>query len=290
MKRDFDFLIVTGPTASGKTKKALDIALENDGVIINCDSQQVYSDFKILSAYPDQKDIDSVLHKLFGYLEFNQETSAAEWAKLASKIICETLDQGKLPIVTGGTGMYIHILTKGISPMPEVSKETRQYVGDLAKNNFHELLNTIYNKDPKIQDYIKPENHRQAIRAMEIFYETGKSILDFYNKPKVKFIEGLKYKVILLNPERGVLYENINKRFDMMIKNGAIEEVEEFLHKHKDQEFEEIVRQPIFKIIGTKEIAQYIKGKTKLKDICENIKAQTRQYAKRQQTWFKKYI
>lgn len=283
-------LVITGPTASGKTKLALEKAKELNGVIINCDSLQVYKDLKILTAFPSDEVLSQVSHKLFGYLNFDEKISAVEWAKSASEEIEKAFSIGKLPIITGGTGFYINILMNGISPLPQVSIKNREAANQLALSNFENLCNDLYKLDPKLRDILSKEKHHQLIRAYEIFLETGKSIMEFLNLPKVNFIKDVNFKIIKLLPERKELYKNIELRFDKMLQDEAIEEVKRLLNKINISDRNELFQYTIFKAIGAKEITFYLDGFMNFSQMRENALLSSRHYAKRQITWFRNQL
>lgn len=283
--------IIAGPTASGKTAYAINKALEIGGEIVNCDSLQVYKDLKILTAYPTPDELSMVNHRAFGYLEYNEKTTSVDWAKVVSNEIEEIFQNGKIPVIVGGTGLYINSLVNGISPLPEVSERNREISTNFAKEDFEELCKKVYELDPELINLILPENHRQMIRAYEIFLETGKSIRYFYSLPKIKFIDNVDFEITVIDIDRNKLYEKINLRFDMMLENGAIEEVEELLNIINNPDKDEIFKNyPIFKAIGSKEIAKYLDGDISYEKMKELSKTASRQYAKRQITWFKHQV
>lgn len=280
-------LVITGPTASGKTKLAIDKAQELNGEIINYDRLQVYNKLKILTAYPTNEEINSATHKLFGYINYNKNISVVDWAKSAATEIQKTWNNNKLPILVGGTGMYINILINGISPLPDIPDEIRNKALLLANNNFKKLCNDVYKFDIKIKDIIKSENHHQMIRAWEIQQASNRSILYFYSLPKQTFINA-KFMIISTNIDRETLYNKINKRFDLMIKNGAIEEVEELMKKFNTNNYGHLFNKyHIFKAIGAKEIVKYLNNEINYNTMLELSKQHSRNYAKRQITWFK---
>ena len=280
-------LVITGPTASGKTALAIQKAQELGGEIINYDSLQVYNELKILTAYPTEEELSLAKHKLFGYLNYNQNTTAVEWARKACIEIQSTWGNNKLPILVGGTGLYLNILINGISPLPMISHETRILATELSQIDFEQLCSGVYNQDPSLRNIIKPENHHQMIRAWEIQYETGKSIRYFFDLPKQYFINAA-FEYINLNPDRQYLYDRINKRFDSMIAQGAIQEVQVLLRKFENINTLELFNKyHIFKAIGAKEIIDYLNGNINYNTMLELSKQHSRNYAKRQITWFR---
>lgn len=284
-------LIITGPTASGKTALAIEKAQSLNGVIINYDSLQVYRDLPILTAYPTKDEISSAPHRLFGYLNYNENISVVDWAKLAASEINKVWSIEKLPILVGGTGMYIDILIHGISPLPNIPQKIRSKAIELANSDFKKLCSDVYKFDSKLQSIIKPENHHQMVRAWEVQNASDKSILYFYFLPKQQFINA-EFEFINMNIDREVLYNKINKRFDIMIENGAIDEVKELLKKFNTYDntsnYEELFKKyNIFKAIGAKEIVMYLNNKISYNTMIDISKQHSRNYAKRQITWFK---
>ncbi|MDR0942594.1 MAG: tRNA (adenosine(37)-N6)-dimethylallyltransferase MiaA [Holosporales bacterium] len=281
--------IVAGPTASGKTKYAIEKAKEIGGEIINCDSLQIYDELKTLTAYPTKEEMDGVPHKLFGYLKYNQKSTVADWATLAAKEVEKTFQNGKIPIIAGGSGLYINILTNGISPLPEVSSKNRKLAEESAKNDYNALCDELYKFDPELRNFITNDKRRQTIRAYEIFLETGKSILRYFKDyPKLKFLENVEYEYKIMEYERAALYEKINERLEYMLQAGAIEEVKQLLSKIGCDDRTALFNDyPIFKAIGAKEITLYLDGIYSFEKMKEMIKTNTRHYAKRQITWFK---
>ena len=286
-----DVRIIVGPTACGKTKRAVELAKAIGGEIINCDSLQIYNDLKILTAFPSDEDMDGIKHKLFGYLDYDQKTSAVEWAKRAAVEIRKTLDMGKVPIIVGGTGMYLKTLIEGISPMPDISEQNRKKANDLASQNFDSLCYELYAFDPELRRLLPKSKHHQLVRAYEVFLETGKSIRYFQGLPKLNFIENINFEFEIINIERSELYERISRRFDQMLKDGAIEEVNQLLKKINNPNRTEIFKNyPIFKAIGAKEITMFIDGIYSFEQMREVSITNSKHYAKRQITWFKHQI
>lgn len=284
-------IVVVGATASGKTKYAIEKAKLCNGEVINCDSLQVYKDLKTLTAFPTEEELFATKHKLFGYLDYDQKTSAVEWAKLASAEIEKTLNSGKTPIIVGGTGLYIKTLMDGISPIPEISEKNRNIANKKVLDNFDELCETLYKIDSGLKDLFPKEKHHQLIRAFEIFLETGKSIRYFRSLPKTKFIENIDFNINFIDCDREALYERINSRFDLMLELGAIEEVESLLKKIDISDRDVVFKNfPIFNAIGAKEITRYLDGIYSFCEMKDIAKTNSRHYAKRQITWFKHQI
>ena len=284
-------IIVAGPTASGKSKYAIEIAQSQNGEIINCDSLQVYKHLQILTSYPKEEDQMIVPHKLFGYLDCFEKTTAADWAEKASIAIEGILQNNKVPIIVGGTGLYINTLINGISPIPSVCKENREKALKLAYEDYEDLCRKVYEIDDEIKNIITKDKHKQMIRAYEVFLETNQSILTFYKLSKKMFLNNVKPEYHIINVDRSILYQKINIRFREMLHNGAIDEVRDLLNSiREDDKYTIFKKYPIFNAIGAKEIVAYLDGIFTLEDVIEISSLNSRRYAKRQITWFKHKI
>ncbi|MDR1333575.1 MAG: tRNA (adenosine(37)-N6)-dimethylallyltransferase MiaA [Holosporales bacterium] len=329
-------LLILGPTASGKTARALEVASKIGGEIINCDRMQMYNCLKILTAFPSDSDMQTVPHKLFGVLEYYHESSAVAWAALAAREIETTLDfaskppesglllgdterrsgvysgvhehsstgstqqetdsgglvgsllhKGKVPIIVGGTGLYVNVLIDGIAPLPTVSKNVREQVANM---DYNELCSELYKSDARLIEVIPRQRHHQVIRAYEVFLETGQSVLEFRSLQKKTFLENVQYECEVLSCEREVLYERIDRRFEKMLEMGAVEEVKRLLEvvEYERQQRDAIFKKyPVFNVIGAREIVAYLDGDISLQQMKEAATLNSRHYAKRQITWFR---
>ncbi len=277
--------VIVGATASGKSKKALELADKYDSVIINADSLQVYEDLPTLTAQPNDIERKTIPHKMYGFMPFHQKINARMWANEASSLIKNALNKRKRPIIVGGTGMYIKCLVDGISELPHIDEDIRQTAIGLSKKNYQKLCEIVYKNDIKLQNLITPSQNRQMIRAYEIFLQTGQSIRTFFEKPKIQFLNNVDYQFIMPSIERISLYENINKRFKQMIKNGAIEEVSILLQKTSGK-----TNYSVFQAIGALEIVGYLKNELTLAETIDISAMKSRRYAKRQITWIKNQI
>lgn len=259
--------IIVGPTASGKSGIALKKAQTEKGQIVNADAFQVYKDLRILTARPSMADEQKVPHYLYGYTDAQTQENVQSWLQKIVQIL-PTLSH---PIVVGGTGMYINALINGINEMPDIPSEIRQKVRQMTIKEVSSLLKG----QSRFSD---PQRQR---RALEVFLTTGKPITYFQNQPLKKMIEA-DFNVILVQPEREIVYQNIETRLQQMLKNGAIEEVNNLLNIK--------AKGGVMKAIGVKEITQYIKGKSSFDEMQNQILLATRHYAKRQMTWFRHQI
>ena len=272
-------ILLAGPTASGKSRLAIQLAKKLNGEIINADSMQVYKEFSILSSRPDRKEIKKIKHHLYGIISVKKNFSAGNWLKLAKNRINRCHKDKKIPIIVGGTGLYFNTITKGISKIPNIDIKTRSKVRSLFKklghNNFYQKLLKI---DPKVKNKILPTDSQRAQRAYEVILKTKKSLFDWIMDTKSDFIN-FEIKKIFLDIPREELLKKIFSRTELMFKNNCMEEVKKFnlLKLNKSLSAN--------KLIGVQEINEYLKGSISLDQCKELIIIKTRQYAKRQNTW-----
>ena len=272
-------ILISGPTASGKSNFAIKVAKKIDGEIINADSMQVYKQLKILSARPDPKKYQKIRHHLYGFHNVTKNFSTGDWLKLVNKKIEEVQKRKKTPILVGGTGLYFKALTEGLVKIPNISLKFRNQIRNLQKkigqNRFYEKLLKL---DPSSRGKINPTDKQRSIRAYEVKKFTKKSLHDWFKNTKSNFLLGDFFKIYLEYP-RQELIERINLRTEEMMANGAIKEVKSFINLgvRKDKSAN--------KAIGVNEIREYLKKQKNLNETIEKIAIKTRQYAKRQSTW-----
>ncbi|MDQ2087009.1 tRNA (adenosine(37)-N6)-dimethylallyltransferase MiaA [Herbivorax sp. ANBcel31] len=276
-------IVVVGPTASGKTKASIGLAKEIQGEIVSADSMQVYKYMDIGTAKPSNEEMDGIKHHLINEITPDTEFSVAKYQQLAYKYIDEILKKDKVPIVCGGTGLYINSLIYNIEFADTVCDwELRRKLEKEAKEYGNEY---IYNKlkaiDPKATEKIHKNNVKRVIRAIEVYSCTNKPI-SLHQEESLKNPPKYNYIVIGLTKERKRLYEDIEKRVDIMIKEGLVEEVKNLIEMGYDKDT--IAMQGL----GYKEIMSYIKGELSKEESLYILKRDTRRYAKRQITWFKK--
>ena len=276
-------IVIVGPTASGKTALSIELAKKINGEIISCDSMQIYKDLNIGSAKPTIEEMQGIKHYLIDEVEPTQRFSVAEYKKRAEKAIEEIIKKGKIPIVVGGTGLYANSLIYGIEYNEiEYDEKYRNELMKLAQTE--EGLESLFEKaqkiDPKAMEKISKNDKKRIVRILEIYNSTGKTKTEQEKESRKKEVK-YDYKVFALNMERSVLYERINKRVDIMLEQGLIEEVKNILKKYN--EFPTAMQ-----AIGYKEIVEYFNGDLTKQEAIEKIKQESRRYAKRQLTWFKK--
>jgi tRNA dimethylallyltransferase len=270
--------LIAGPTASGKTASALYLAKSRNIVIINADSAQVYSDLPVLSAQPTKDEQASTPHRLFGYLDGHTACSAARWAADAKLEIAEAHKIGRLPVLVGGTGLYLRTLLDGIAPIPEVDADTRAEIRSLPVEAAFARLQTA---DKAMADALAPTDSSRIARALEVIESTGRSIAE-WRKDKAGGISGnVALHPVILLPPRDWLYDRCDARFDAMMAGGAIGEVEALLARGLPGDA------PIMRAIGVPEISAMLAGKITRDEAIILGKTATRQYAKRQFTWFR---
>ena len=272
-------ILISGPTASGKSNFAIKLAKKINGEIVNADSMQVYKELKILSARPDPKDYQKIKHHLYGFHNVKKSFSTGDWIKLAVKKINELKKRKKIPIFVGGTGLYFKALTDGLVNIPNIPVRSRNKIRvlqeTLGQKKFYQKLLKL---DLKSKNKINPTDVQRSIRAYEVKLFTKKSLHDWFKKTKSFFKDDEFYKIYIEYPRKDLI-ERIEKRTEQMIKMGAINEVKRFikLKIKKDNS--------VNKAIGVNEIKEFLNHEKELSDIKEKISIKTRQYAKRQSTW-----
>ena len=276
-------IVICGPTASGKTGLSIELAKKINGEIISCDSMQIYRDMTIGTAKPTIEEMDGIKHYLIDCVSPEERYSVADYKKDAIKDIKEVLQKGKVPIVVGGTGLYIESLLYGIE-FNEI-KVDLQYRKKLGEIEEKEGLDTLYELATKIDEEaikkISRNDRKRIYRILEIYHSTGKTKTELEIESRKNGPE-FDYILFGITMDREKLYDRINKRVDIMIQNGLIEEVKELLKKYKS--FPTAMQG-----LGYKEVVSYLDGEYSKEEMIEKIKMETRRYAKRQLTWFRKY-
>lgn len=275
-------IVICGPTASGKTALSIELAKKIDGQIVSADSMQIYKDMDIGSAKPTKEEMGGIKHYMIDFVYPDTRYSVADYQKQASQAIEEILKNKKMPIVVGGTGLYVDSLIYGIEYKEmELDKEYRQYLEKIADTEGLEKLYYMAEKiDKEAMKTISINDKKRILRVLEIYHQTGKTKTEQEiesRKNEVKY----DYKVFAINMDRQILYDRINKRVDSMIQDGLIQEVQNIIKKYKQYP-------TAMQALGYKEIKQYLEGELTKQEAIEKIKQETRRYAKRQLTWFRK--
>ena len=275
-------IVICGPTASGKTALSIELAKKIDGEIVSCDSMQIYKEMDIGTAKPTVEEMQGIKHYMIGIISPNERYSVADYKKDAKKAIREILNKGKVPIVVGGTGLYIDSLIYEIEYQDiEFDKEYREHLEkEVKEKGLEELYNVAKEIDPEAIEKISKNDKKRILRILEIYHATGENKTEQERKSRQKEVE-YDYKVYALNMDREKLYDRINKRVDKMIEEGLIQEVEKIYKKYND--FPTAMQG-----LGYKEVVEYLEGKLTKEEMIEKIKQETRRYAKRQLTWFRK--
>lgn len=278
-------LLIAGPTASGKSALAMAVAEAFDGVVINADSMQVYQELQIVTARPDTAEESRVPHRLYGCLPASQACSVGDWLGMAAPAIEETWAEGRVPVVTGGTGMYLKSLVEGIAEIPAVADDVRAAVqadyDAIGGAAFRDQLDLV---DPLAAARLGPADRQRLTRAMEVYRSTRIPLSDWLARGNAPVLEGAQYVTLVLEPPREWLYARIDARFALMVEHGALEEVRAFMALGLDPTL------PASKAVGVRELAAYLDGECSLSEAIEGAQQASRHYAKRQMTWFRNQI
>jgi len=269
--------LIAGPTASGKSALALEFAKRNDGIIVNADSAQLYRDIPILSAAPAPRDLKQVEHRLYGVLDGARPCSAADWAGMARREIDEIHGSGNLPVLVGGTGLYLRTLLNGIAPVPAIDPEIRERV---RSRSVGDNLADLEKLDPAAAERLNPADTTRIARALEVVRSTGKTLAEWQEGREGGIGDRIDLRPIILLPPRDWLYRRCDERFETMIEAGADEEASALLARNLSPDL------PVMRAIGVREVADYVRGSTTRDEAIAAGQQATRRYAKRQYTWF----
>ena len=279
MSQEKKIILLSGPTASGKSKLALKLATYLNSEIINADSMQVYKEISILTSKPKLKDKKNIKHHLYGFISVKKKFSTGHWLKIVIKKIKQQWKKGKTPIIVGGTGLYFKALTDGLVEIPNIPNKTRVHIRNLHKKiGQKEFYKNLIRLDPLVKGKISPQDIQRSIRSYEVKLLTKKSIYKWYKDTKSLF-NYTDFTKIYIDFPRDKLIKRINERTEKMIKKGAVKEVKGFLRLNIRED------NSSYKIIGISEIKRFLENKQNISDTKELISIKTRQYAKRQRTW-----
>jgi tRNA dimethylallyltransferase len=275
-------LTIAGPTAVGKTEISLDVAERLDAEIISVDSRQVYEELTIGTAKPSPAAQDRVLHHFIGERTLREPFSAGAYAEAANDRIRDILDRGNRPLVVGGSTLYLHALQYGLADIPEVDDEVRGRLEDrLEKEGQEALYAELQDVDPEQAAEMDATKTQRVVRALEVYHGTGKTLSHYYeNQPEPPF----EYKTVVLNRDREKLYERINRRVDQMLEEGLLDEVRDVMAIRGVQ-----LDEPPLSTIGYREPIQHLRGEIDHDEMVRLVKRNSRRYAKRQLTWFRRY-
>jgi len=275
-------LIIAGPTASGKSALAVDAAVALNGVVINCDAMQIYKNIPVIAATPAANDKAKAPHRLYELYDCSKRGNVVEWLDLCVAEIHRCWTDNKLPIIVGGTGMYIDALIKGVTPIPEVLPEIRQNLHQrLQKEGLLQLYIELQEKDAEMAAKLNPNDKTRIVRALEIIASTGKKLSEWYQVPLVQKLPEARFKVVKIVPAISDIEQRCRLRLDQMVNNGALDEIASLLNRGIDESL------PAMKALGVPELSLAVKGEIPLSAALELAKLHTRQYAKRQRTWLR---
>lgn len=275
-------ILITGPTASGKSALAVELAKRHDGVVVNADSMQVYDTLRVLTARPSEEEMQGVPHHLYGHVPAGAAYSTGGWLRDVSALLPTLRAAGRLPVFVGGTGLYFMALTGGLSDMPEIPEALRKALRSrLLEEGTDGLYAELAVADPAMAASLNRQDGQRIVRALEVMKATGRSIADFQGQSGPVIIDAAQARKIVVLPDRAVLHQRINGRFEKMLQQGAEDEVRALLALDLPAEA------PVMKAIGVSQITAMVRGEMTRDEVLEKGAAATRQYAKRQMTWFR---
>jgi tRNA dimethylallyltransferase len=275
-------VLIAGPTASGKSALALDLAQKARGVVINTDSMQVYRDLRIITARPTVEEEAQVAHRLYGHVDASVNFSAGAWVADAAKVLAEARAENRLPIFIGGSGLYFKALTRGLSAVPPIPHPVREGVrARLERDGVEALHAELSQRDPAYAERLKPRDRTRIARALEVVEATGRSLTDWHREGLPPLLPSGQFSALFLAPERDELYARIDARFGVMLTAGALEEVAALAARRLDPLL------PAMKAHGVPALIRHLKGEISLEEAAQVGCADTRHYAKRQFTWFR---
>lgn len=275
-------VIIAGPTASGKSALAIEIAHHFGGEIVNADSMQVYQDLSVLTARPSVDDEQRIPHHLYGVMPASEACSVGKWLDAATAVIADIRDRDNLPVVCGGTGLYLRALTEGIAQIPDVDPA---YVEEaeklLARKGGQAFLQDLAELDPQTANRLQPSDRQRLVRAYSVARATGKSLTRWQQEQSDKPPVEALFRTIYLMPERAALYQKIEQRFDQMVEMGGLDEVQHLASLALSPQL------PAMKALGVPDFLRVVSGEIPVEEAIDNAKQTTRNLAKRQMTWFR---
>jgi tRNA dimethylallyltransferase len=275
-------LLIAGPTASGKSALALELAQKAGGIVINTDSMQVYRDLRVITARPTVDEEARVPHRLYGHVDAAINFSAGSWVVDAAATLAQARGLNRLPIFVGGSGLYFKALTRGLSAVPPIPPEVRAGVRARLEHDGVEALHAeLAQRDPASAERLKLRDRTRIARALEVVEATGRSLTDWHREGLPPLLPRGELSALFLSPDRDQLYARIDARFDAMLKAGAVEEVAALAARELDPLL------PAMKAHGVPALTRHIRGEITLEEAAAIGRADTRHYAKRQFTWFR---
>ena len=273
-------ILIHGPTASGKTALAIEVARKLGGEVINADSMQVYRDLQVISARPTEEEMGGVPHHLFGYVDAAARYSTGEWLEAARAVLKKLQRQNKHAVIVGGTGLYLLALTQGLSDIPPVPDDIRAEVKQISDTEGADGLRArLAPHDPDLAERLGTGDKQRLARAYEVWLATGRPLSDFQTERQPPVLKDGEWVGYALTPPRSALYKKIDRRFEGMLMQGAMAEARALVARDLDPEL------PAMKAHGMPWIAAFVRGEISAEEAAENAKRDTRRYAKRQFTW-----
>jgi tRNA dimethylallyltransferase len=282
VRENSNAVLIAGPTASGKSALALELAQKTRGVIINADSMQVYRDLRVITARPRPEEEAVVPHRLYGHVDAAVNFSAGSWVADAALVLAEARAQHRLAIFVGGSGLYFKALTRGLSAVPPIPVAIREDVrARLERDGVEALHAELAQRDPLSAERLKPRDRTRVARALEVVEATGRSLTDWHRDGLPPLLPQGQFRALFLGPEREQLYARIDARFEVMLGAGALEEVAALAARRLDPLL------PAMKAHGVPALIRHLEGEITLEEATTIGRADTRHYAKRQFTWFR---
>jgi len=275
-------VLIAGPTASGKSARALDLAQASGGVVINTDSMQVYRDLRVITARPTLEEEARAPHRLYGHIDAAVNFSAGAWVADAATVLADARAQNRLPIFVGGSGLYFKALTRGLSAVPPIALGIREAVrARLERDGVEALHAELARRDPASAERLKPRDRTRIARALEVIEATARSLTDWHRDGLPPLLPPGTFRALFVAPERDALYARIDARFDAMLQAGALAEVARLAARQLDPLL------PAMKAHGVPALLAHLRGDISLEQAADIGRADTRHYAKRQFTWFR---
>ncbi|MGF9691658.1 tRNA (adenosine(37)-N6)-dimethylallyltransferase MiaA [Rhizobium sp. 0TCS1.26] len=282
LRDDCEAILITGPTASGKSALAMQLARKHRGVVINADSMQVYDTLRVLTARPSEEEMGGIDHRLYGHVPARNAYSTGDWLRDVEQLLPVLRQEGRLPVFVGGTGLYFKALTGGLSEMPAIPADIRdRWRSRLVAEGAEPLHAALAEVDPVMARRLRPSDGQRIVRALEVMEASGRSIGELQEHKGPMLIDPQRAEKIIVLPDRRLLHERINRRFGLMLDGGAIAEVTAL------RQLDLPPAAPVLRAIGVAEIGAMLTGNMERKTVIERGSALTRQYAKRQMTWFR---
>jgi tRNA dimethylallyltransferase len=278
-------ILIAGPTASGKSALALALAEKRGGIVINADSMQVYRDLRIITARPTPAEQERVPHLLYGHVDAAENYSVGRWCADIADALSTAEREGRAAIIVGGSGLYFSALTRGLAAVPGIPANIRREVRDrLASDGVAALHAELSARDPAAAARLMPNDRSRITRALEVVLATGRSLLDWHDENSPASIDPSRAIKVFLNPDRDKLFHRIDARFDIMMAAGALEEVAALAARRLPSDL------PAMKAHGVPWLIRHLRGEISLADAVAGAKRDTRQYTKRQATWFRNQL